>query len=184
MHPYIAELKPKYNDVINHLKEELSAMRTGRANPSMVENVKVKAYDSTMKVKELASIKTEDSKTLIVDPFDDNVLQAIEKGIHESDIGLNPSVDGKIIRLNVPQMTEENRKEIVKTMRERLEDAKIKIRKIREESRDEVNKKEKDGDISEDEKYKILDEIDTVTREYTDKIDGIGDEKEEEIMKV
>lgn len=184
MHPYIADLKPKYNDVINHLKEQLSVMRTGRANPSMVESVSVKAYDSTMKVKELASIKTEDSKTLIVDPFDDNVLQAIEKGIHESDIGLSPSVDGKIIRLNVPQMTEENRKEIVKTMRERLEDAKIKIRQIREEARDEVNKMEQDGDISEDEKYKILDEIDTVTREYTDKIDQIGDDKEEEIMTV
>lgn len=184
MHPYIADLKPKYKGVINHLKEQLSVMRTGRANPSMVESVSVKAYDSTMKVKELASIKTEDSKTLIVDPFDDNVLQAIEKGIHESDIGLSPSVDGKIIRLNVPQMTEENRKEIVKTMRERLEDAKIKIRQIREEARDEVNKMEQDGDISEDEKYKILDEIDTVTREYTDKIDQIGDDKEEEIMTV
>ena len=184
MHPFIIQRKPEYEAVIDHLKKELSTLRTGQASPSLVEDIPVSAYDSTMEIKGLASIQTQDTKTLIIDPWDKGLIQAIEKAIRDADIGVSPVVDGAVIRIIMPQMTEENRVKLVKLAKEKLEEARIVIRKVRENARDSVIKIEKDSEISEDEKYKIFDEIEKVTKEFTQKIEDIGKTKEEEIMKI
>jgi len=184
MHPYLKEVTPRYDRVVEELKTTLSGLRTGRANPAMVENISVPAYESTTELKGLASITAEDATTLVVSPWDKNLLQAVEKAIRDADLGINPAVDGEIVRINLPPMTEENRKQLVKKVHGMLEDAKIKLRKTREDTRDTVSEMEKEKEIGEDEKYKILDEIDTVTREYTEKIDEIGKKKETAILTV
>ena len=184
MHELLIGKKPAYEASLEHLQKELSALRTGRATPALVEDVPVSAYDSTMEVKGLASISVLDSKTLVIDAWDKALMPAIEKGIRDAGIGLSPIPDGDKIRIVMPPMTEDNRKQMVKTMKEKVEEARISIRGIREGLRDEVMKLEKEKEISEDEKFKMLDELDKLTSEYNEKISDISSNKEEEIMTV
>jgi ribosome recycling factor len=184
MHPLLSQKKPLFESVTVHLQKELGGLRTGRATPALVEDIAVSAYDATMEIKGLASIQVQDAKTLVIDPWDKSLLKNIEKGIRDAGIGLSPVVDGTVIRLIMPTMTEENRKAMVKKMKEYLEDARIALRQVREETRDTAAKMEKEKQISEDEKFKLLDEADKMTKEFTDMIDVIGAKKEEEIMTV
>jgi ribosome recycling factor len=184
MHSFIIQSKPQFDVAIEFLHKELGALRTGRATPAIVEDIKVSAYDSTMELKGLASISTPDAKTISIDPWDKNLIRAIEKSIRDAGIGLSPVVDGSTIRILMPQLTEENRKSMVKVMKEHIEEAKVKIRHTREQMREQIQKQEKDKQISEDEKYKLLDELDKMTKEYTDNIVEIGTNKDREIMTV
>lgn len=184
MHPFVVSKQPAFKAVIEHLLHELSSLRTGRANPAIVEDIKVMAYESVMDLKGVASITAQDTKTLVVQPWDKSLLQAIEKAIRDADIGINPAVDGGIVRLNFPMMTEENRKKLVKTMKEWCEESRVALRQVREASREEVMKMEKAGDIGEDEKFKMLDELDEYTKELTRNIDQIAEDKEKEIMTI
>jgi ribosome recycling factor len=184
MHPFLEGKKKDFQASIDHFKKELSSLRTGTATPALIEDIKVMAYDSQMDVKGVASIKVMDPKTMLVEPWDKQLLQTIEKAIRDADIGISPSVDGPAIRINIPPMTEENRLQIVKKVKEKMEDARVGIRSVRETLRDEANKMEKEKEISEDEKFKILDEIDKATKEYTQEIDTIASVKEKEIMTV
>ncbi len=184
MHPFLVAKKPAFDAVLDHLAKELGTLRTGRATPAILEGITVVAYDSAMDLKSVASITVPDAKTLAIQPWDKSLLQAIEKAIRDADIGINPSVDGDTVRLNMPAMTEENRKKLVKTMNERVEDAKISLRKVREESRTQVSKMEADKQMGEDEKYKAFEELDKVTKEYGEKIDAMAEKKEEEIMTI
>jgi ribosome recycling factor len=170
--------------VIGHLQKELNTLRTGRATPALVEDVRVSAYDSIMELKGLASIAIQDAKTLLIDPWDKTLLQAIEKGIRDSGSGLSPVTDSDKIRIVMPMMTEENRRSLVKVMKEKLEDARIALRGVREGVREEILEKEKNKEMSEDEKFKLLDELDKLTKEFSDLIGGMGEQKEEEIMTV
>src|SRR3989338_6398288 len=171
MHPHLTQKKPLFESHLDHLLKELSALRTGRASPALVEQVKVTAYDSVMELNALASIGVQDARTLLIQPWDKGVLQAIEKAIRDAGIGLNPAVDGGAIRITLPQMTEENRKQLVKTMKEKIEDAKVALRRSREEVRESVIAMEKEKGMSEDEKFKLLDELDKLVKELTQKID-------------
>lgn len=182
MHALISEKKPVYQSAIEHLQKELSQLRTGRATPALVENIPVSAYGSVMEVKGLASVQVHDAKTLVIEPWDKGILMSIEKAIRDAGVGLSPAVDGHIIRIVLPQMTEENRKQIAKVAKERLEDTRIRIRAVREEAREKVNAMEKGKEISEDEKFKLFDEIDKMTKEFTDLAMEIGKKKDEEIM--
>jgi len=184
MHPFLTEKKSEFQGVIDHLKKGLTQLRTGQASPSLVEDIPVSAYDSTMEIKGLASISTQDSKTLIIDPWDKGLLQAIEKAVRDADIGISPVADGGIIRIMMPQMTEENRVKLVKVMKERLEEARVGLRSVREHLRDAVMKMEKEKDLSEDEKFKLLDEVDKLTKEFTTEVENIGKKKEDEIMTI
>jgi ribosome recycling factor len=184
MHPFLEGRKGDFQASIDHFKKELSTLRTGVATPALVEDIKVSAYDSLMDIKGVASIKVMDPKTMNVEPWDKSLLQTIEKAIRDADIGISPSVDGEVVRINIPPMTEENRKQIVKKVKEKMEDARVSVRSTRETLRDEVNRMEKEKEISEDEKFKILDEIDKATKEFTQEIDEIATTKEEEIMTV
>ncbi len=184
MHPTIEASKVEFESTIDYLHREFSGLRTGRSTPALVEHIMVSAYDAQMEVKGLASISTPDAKTIVIDPWDKSLLQSIEKGIRNSGVGLNPMIDGTIIRINMPPMTEENRKQMVKLMKEKVEEARIKVRHVREEVREQTVVAEKEKQISEDEKFKILDELDKLTKMYTDRVAALGEAKEEEIMTV
>jgi|GEM_PF-23718 len=184
MHAYLNSKKPEFQITIEHLQKELGSLRTGRATPALVEDIKVSAYGSTMEIRGLASLNVPDSKTVVIDPWDKSLIQNIEKGIRDAGVGLSPVVDGHVIRIMVPQMTEENRKQIVKIMKEKLEEARIRTRGIREEIREEIMKKEKEKEFSEDEKFKLFDELEKLTKDYNEQVTQMGENKEEEIMSV
>lgn len=184
MHPFLSQKKSLFDGHIDRLAKELSGLRTGRASPALVEQVKVSAYDSMMELNALASITVQDARTLLIQPWDKGLAQAIEKAIRESGLGLNPSADGGAIRITLPQMTEENRKELVKTMKEKVEEAKVGLRRSREEVRASVIAMEKEKQMSEDEKFKLLDELDKLVKDVAQKMDEIAGKKEAEIMTV
>jgi ribosome recycling factor len=184
MHQKLLSHKPSFETVIEHLRLEFSQMRTGRATPALVESLPVEAYGSTMEMKGVGSISVLDAKTLVIEPWDKNLLKAIEKAIQASPVGINPVVDSKVVRLSMPVMTEENRKALVKAMKEKIEEAKVAARSVREKARGEIIEMEKGGELSEDEKFKLLEELDKLTKEYTDKVDDLGRQKEDEIMTV
>lgn len=184
MHPTIEQSKSAFEVAIEYLHREFGGLRTGRATPLLVENISINAYGADMEVKGLASISTPDAKTIVIDPWDKSLLQSLEKGIRNSGVGLNPVVDGTIVRINMPQMTEENRKQMVKLMKEKMEEARVKVRHVREEVREQANEMEKEKAISEDEKFKMLDELDKLTKSYNDRILQIGEAKEDEIMTI
>jgi len=184
MHTFISEQKPRFTKTIEYLQGELVGIRTGRANPALVEDIMVSAYGAETPVKGLGTINVPDSKTLTIESWDKGLLKDIEAGIVKADIGINPTVDGDIIRLTMPEMTEENRKDMVKRMKEKLEETRVKIRAVREDVRDQINKQEKAKEISEDEKYNLQEDLDKMTKEFTEEVDSIGKQKEEEIMTV
>jgi ribosome recycling factor len=184
MHPIIQDAKQQSEAALEHLRGEVAGLRTGRASPAFVEHVTIDAYGAPMSIRAVASITVPDAKTLGIEPWDKNLLKAIEKGIQEANLGINPVVDGKLVRLVMPQMTEETRKNLVKVMKEKLEEGRVAVRGAREKARDAVTKMERGKDISEDEKYRLFEELDRLAKEYTGRVDAIGEQKEQEIMTV
>lgn len=184
MHTIIAAKKSSFDEVVAHLAKELGGLRTGRASPALVEDIKANAYDSYMEIKSIASIAIPDAKTITIQPWDKGLLQAIEKAIRDSGLGIAPAVDGELVRISLPLMSEENRKQLVKLVKEKIEEAKISMRRVREETKESVLKMEKDKKVGEDEKFKMLDELEKMTKEFTGKVDEIGAKKETEIMTV
>lgn len=178
---YLDEVKPLFQKAIDHLEDELRPLRTGRATPALVENVSVEAYGTMQPVKALAAISAPDARTVEIAPWDGSVTKAIETAIQASGIGINPVVDGKIIRLNIPMMTEESRLKLVKVVNEKLEDTRVVTRRIREDMRKKIGAQ---TGISEDIIKKEQESLDKLAKEAVAKIDAIGAQKEIEIMKV
>lgn len=176
--------KPDFENVLTHLDKELQSIRSGRANAAIVDHVKVEAYGSMMDMKGLASISIPDAKTIQIEPWDKAVVKDIEKALIAANIGMAPSVAGSVIRLNMPPMNEENRRDQVKVVSQMGEHARIGIRNVREGVRETILKNEKDKIISEDERFRLLDILDKEVGEYNKKIDGIIKEKEEEVMTI
>lgn len=174
--------QPEFQKAIDHLKTDISTLRTGRAHPALLDGVMVEAYDTRQGLSGLASINSPDSRTLIVEPWDKSILKNIEKGIQEANLNLNPVVQGLQIRISLPMMTEENRKNLVKILGEKLEQARKGVRNVRDAAKADIMRSEKDGDISEDEKYKLLEQLDKTAAGFNDRIKNIGEEKEKEIM--
>ena len=181
---YIDSQRELFDKSIDHLKNEISVLRTGRATPALVEDIIVEAYGIKQQLKAVASISVADAKTLNIDPWDKGLTQAVEEAIRKSDIGINPVNDGTLIRLPLPELTAERRADLIKILHKKLEEARISVRKIREDIRDEIDKKEKSKEISEDEKYDFQDELDEVVQKYNKKIKKVGEDKEVEINKV
>lgn len=177
----LVEHKNDFVKIMEHLRGELQSIRTGRASPALVEGVEVEAYGGVQFIKALASMSTPDSKTLVIEPWDSSVTKAIETAIVAASLGVAPVVDGKVIRLIMPMMTEESRKKLVKTMQEKLEESKIGIRRVREEIRKEVSKQ---VGVSEDLIRNEQDELDKLTKEFVSEIEELGEKKQEEIMKI
>lgn len=185
------EVLVKLADAESHMQKAVEAtqrafntIRTGRANASLLDRVMVEYYGSPTPLKSLANISTPDASTITIQPFDKGSLNLIEKAISLSDIGLNPNNDGQIIRLNIPQLTSERRKEFVKMAAKFAEEGKVSIRNIRRDAVDSVRKQEKSSEISEDEAKDIQDKIQKLTDKYTTKVDEVLAEKEKDIMTV
>lgn len=169
---------------IDHLRTELNGIRAGRAQPSMVEHIRVDYYGSKTPLNQMASINAPQADLLIVQPYDRSALENIEKAIMQENIGLNPSNDGSIIRIPVPPLSEERRKELVKNAHSRGEEAKISIRNIRRSAKDEIKSTQEELNLSEDVRYRGEEELQEITDGYVGKVDALLERKEKEIMEV
>lgn len=180
----IEKKKADLEKTIEHFQEELKQFRTGRASASLVENIAVDYYGARTPLKQMASITTPEPRTLTIAPWDRGSLPLIEKAILESQLNLNPNNDGQVIRINIPALTEERRKELVKVLNQKAEDARIAIRKHREEAWEEIQALEKEGLIGEDDKFAGKEKLQAVIDEYNKKVEEIRQKKEEEILTV
>ena len=169
---------------VEYMNHEFAAVRTGKASPAIVENIDVEAYGATMKLKQLALITTPEPRLLVIQPFDGSTTKDIENAIKESKIGINPIVDGKIIRLPIPALSEERRRDLVKSIKQMAEEARVRVRSARRESLDAIKKSEKEGNTSEDVRETFEKEIQKLTDGFVKKIDDAFALKEADIMKV
>ena len=176
------ETEQKMKDAISSLTEDFKKVRTGRAQVSMLDGVKVEYYGNMTPLNQVASVSTPDARSFIITPWETSVLKSIESSIVKSDIGMAPINDGKIIRLKLPELTEERRKELVKKTKQMVEDAKVAVRMARKDANDELKKALKDKEISEDENKSHQDAIQKLTDKYTADLDKVAEEKEKDIM--
>ena len=169
---------------ISVLKSDLQTMKAGRANPSMLDRVQVEYYGSLCPISQVANVSAPEPRVLMITPWEKTILQDIEKAILKSDLGLNPSNDGSVIRLIIPELTEETRKNLVKNVKKTGEDAKVAIRSIRRDANDKIKNLKKNDDISEDEVKRGEDDVQKVTDSFVKEIDSIIAAKEKEIMSI
>jgi len=174
----------KMGKSIQVLKRDLATLRTGRATPTLLDGIDVEAYGVSTPLNQLATISTPDARTLIIQPWDKSILGDIRKAILKSDLGLNPASDGTSLRLMIPDPTEERRRELLKVVRKRVEEAKVAIRNIRRDAVEEVRKLEKDKGISQDESRRALDRLQKLTDGFIETASEVGQSKEVEIMEV
>ncbi|WP_243289848.1 ribosome recycling factor [Bacillus sp. FJAT-47783] len=176
--------KEKMEKAVSSLKRELASIRAGRASAALLDKVQVDYYGVPTPVNQLASISVPEARLLVIQPYDKSSLGDVEKAILKADLGLTPTSDGTVIRISIPALTEERRKELVKTVRKYSEDAKVAVRNIRRDANDELKKLEKDGEITEDELRSYQDDVQKLTDTYVSKVDETTKEKEKEIMEV
>ncbi len=184
MNSYIVKHQESVTKAIEHFKDECNGLRTGRANPNMVEKILVESYGSKMPLNQLASISIPEPRVIRIEPWDKSITKAIEIAINESDMGVKASVDGNVVRINIPMMTEENRQDLVKLLRERLEESKIALRSIRENIREEIISAEKNKELTEDDKFDYLKELDKEIEGWNKTVQDIAEAKDKEIMTV
>ena len=180
----VSECRDKMRKAITHLQDEFSGVRTGRASPSLVEKLKVDYYGSEATLQQLASVSVPEPRVLVVSPYDKSAIKSIEKAIQQSDLGINPSNDGVVIRLSFPPLTEERRKEMVKVVKSRAEDGRVAVRNIRRETRRELEDLEKDADLSRDELERIEKDLEKLTHETVGEMDAMLQHKEQELLEV
>lgn len=178
------ESEEKMKKTVEVYKEELKSIRAGRANPALLDQISIDYYGTSTPLKQVASVSAPEPRLLVIQPWDANLITTIEKEILKSDLGLNPSNDGKLIRLPIPLLTEERRKELVKVVRKSAENAKISIRNIRREANDMIKKMEKDKTLSEDDRKAAENETQKITDKYIDEIDNLTNIKEEELLEI
>jgi ribosome recycling factor len=174
----------KMNKAVDVAKDDLAAIRTGRAHPSLFNKVIVDYYGAPTALNQLASVQIPEARVALINPFDKGAMSSIEKALRESDLGVNPSNDGVSIRINFPQLTEERRKEYIKLAKSKGEDSKVSIRNIRRAVKEALEKMEKDGEISKDDLARAEKELEKVTGEHTAKIDELLKHKEAELLEV
>ena len=175
-------LKLTLEKIAADLKTEVSSLRTGRATPALVEDLMVDAYDSKQELKTIAAISTSGAREIVIQPWDKSLMQAIEKEIQASPLGLNPIADKDVIRLALPQLTEDRKKDLIKILKEKLENARIQVRRARDEAMKDIERREKSKEISEDQKFREKQEVEKTIGEGNRKIDELGENKEKEIM--
>lgn len=180
----IHEAEDKMKKTLEAVHREFSAIRTGRASAALVEGIKINYYDTPTPLKQLAGISTPDPKLIVIQPWDISVLPEIEKEILKSDLGITPLNDGRVIKLGIPQLTQERREELVKVIKKMSEDGRVSIRSIRRDTNEKIKGLEKNKTIAEDESFKSTDEIQKLTDKYIKEIDGLLSKKEKELMEV
>lgn len=183
-HEALIEIEPKMQRAVEAMERDFSGVRTGRASTALVERITVDYYGAQTPLNQVAGISTPDPHLIVIQPWDRSVLSAIEKAITKSDIGLMPNVDGTVVRLNVPPLTEERRKEMVKQVRRRTEQARVEVRNHRREAADQLKKALRETDLSEDEERRELENLQRLTDRYIEAVDSRADRKEAEILEV
>lgn len=178
----LSELREKMNKTSEALKRDLKKIRTGRASAALLDGIVVECYETQMPIEQVATISVPESRLITVQPWDPSIIGNIEKGILKSELGLNPMNDGKIIRISVPPLTEERRKELAKLAKKMSEDSKISLRNLRREANDEFKNLKNEKEISEDDFHKAQEDVQKITDEFVKKIDEITSQKEQEIM--
>ena len=178
------DLKRRMDGALDALSREFGGLRTGRASPSLLEDVVVNAYGGTVPLKQVAGVSVPEPRMLSVQVWDQNVTKAVEKGILESGLGLNPQTEGTVIRVPIPELNEERRAELSKVAGKYAEQARIAVRNVRRDGLEALKKAEKDGDIGQDEMHRQSDQVQKMTDEHVSKIDEALAQKEEEIMQV
>lgn len=181
MNTYIESHQKDFESAIEFLRRELSTIRTGRAHGALVEDIPVSCYGGKTPLKQLASITVPDARSLLIQPWDRNIIKDIEKAMRDAQRGFNPVNEGDKIRVILPQLTESDRRELVKILHQKLEQARIKIRLVRDRVKESIISAERNGEISEDERYAFLKELDNTTQDYNQKIKSLGEKKEKEI---
>jgi len=183
-HELITLLRQKFAKVVENIEEDFATVRVGRAKPSLVEGVMVSAYGSHMRLMELATITAPDPNMLIISPYDKSVLRDIEKAVQESEMQLSPSVSGDIIRIVIPSLTQERRLDFVKLLKQKTESGKIMLRQARQDVKEKIDALKEREDVSEDDIYMLLEQLDKITGEFNEKVEEMSREKEDEIMAV
>ncbi len=180
---YIEEAKEAMDNAIDHLQKELATIRAGKASPSMLNGIMVPYYGSPTPLNQIANVGTSDSKTIVIQPWEKSMVAPIEKAIFEANLGVTPQNDGEVVRINIPPLTEERRKELVKRAKSLGEDAKVSIRNARREAMEEIKKAVKEG-YPEDAGKRKEDKIQELTNQYGEKVDKLIENKEEDIMTI
>ncbi len=180
----LEELRQRMDKSVEALHDDLMAVRTGRASPALVERLPVEYYGTVTPLNQMASIAAPEPRLLVIRPWDPSALSDIERAILKSDLGLTPMNDGKLIRLSIPRLTEERRRELVKVVARRVEEARVSVRNLRRDSLKDLQEFEKEKMISEDEFYRGKDDVQEITDKFIEQIDEIGKRKEEEVMEI
>jgi ribosome recycling factor len=184
MHPKVEEARDRMHKAIGHLQDEFASIRTGRATPALVDKLKVDYYGSEVPLQQLAGFTVPEPRVLVVSPYDKGALKAIEKAIQASDLGVNPSNDGQIIRLTFPELTQERRKDLVKVVKGRAEESRVAVRNVRRHARQELEALEHDGEMSRDDLDRIEKELEKLTHDTVAEIDTMLAHKEKELLEV
>ena len=184
MNSYLEQRQQDLQKAVDFFKKEITKLKAGRASSNMFEGIFVEAYGTRMPIQGVANINVQDSKNMTVEPWDKNILKEVEKAITDAQLGVNLNDDGNKIRITLPDMTEENRKEMVKKLNEMQEQARISVRQVRDEVKKEIEEAEKNKEITEDDKYDFIEELDKETDRINNEIKDIRDRKEEDIMTV
>jgi ribosome recycling factor len=182
--PNLKEAEQAMKEAVEATKREFSTVRTGKASPAILDSVKVEAYGSQMPLNQVSTISTPEPTLLVVQPFDQGLIGAIEKAILVADLGLNPANDGNLIRVPVPPLNEERRKEYVKLLHKMAEEGKVSIRHARHKARNAIQEEMKSHEIGEDAGHRHLDQVEKLTQEFSDRIDELLEKKEEEVMSI
>ncbi len=182
--PSLKEAEQAMEDAVEAMRREFATVRTGKATPSLLDTVRVEAYGTQMPLNQVATVSSPDPSLLVVQPFDPSLIGPIEKGILKSDLGLNPSNDGSVIRVPIPPLNEERRREYVKLLHKISEEGRVSIRHARHRARDSIQALMREKEIGEDEGHRQLDEVDNLTRDYNQAIDDLLKKKEEEVMSI
>ncbi len=184
MQEFKKKANEKMNQAVEVFKKDLASFRTGRASLSIFDNIKIEYYGSLVPLNQVATLGIPEPRTITIQPWEQKMINEIEKAIMKSDLGLTPINDGKIIRINIPPLTEERRKQLVKVVKKRAEEARVAIRNIRRDIIEEIKKAEKDKKLSEDDSRRLQEEIQKITNSFIEKVDQILEQKEKEIMEV
>jgi ribosome recycling factor len=180
----ISSADHKMNRAVDAMERDFGAFRTGRASTALVERLTVDYYGTQTPLNQLAGISVPESHQIVIQPWDRGVLGAIEKAIQKSDLGLVPNVDGTVVRLNIPPLTEERRRDLVKSVHKRMEEARVEIRNLRRDAADDLKKEERDGNFGTDEAHRQHDTLQKTTDRWINEVDRLGAAKEQEVMEV
>ena len=180
----LADAKDRMGKAVEALRKELATIRTGRAHPGLIEHLRVDYYGAPTPLNQLATINVPEPRLLTIQPWDQQSLGAIEKAILKSDLGLNPSNDGNIIRLAIPQLTEERRKELAKVVRKKVEEGRVAVRNVRRDRHDELRRLQREKEISEDAQYLAQEGLQKLTDGFIQEVERVGEEKETELLAV